>query len=269
LQFLVATLTPFDARGKVDLARLRAHVLWLAAQGVDGFLPTGTTGEFLYLTDREREAIHRTVLDTAGGRPVIPCTWDPSPTTTAYLTDAAREQGATTVLMPSPLYYRLDDDAVRAWYAGLADKDIRVLAYHNPRYLPTPITPALFKDLRDRGLVAGLKDSSQDLWRLRRLAASDPGAVYAGGDRILAEAPQIRQLAGFISAIANAWPSFCLRLFRDSEHQLEDALLDRVNRVGHAGGLRALKSLLRMGCRAPLVEPPDEALMGLAPAEGP
>ena len=58
-------------------------------------------------------------------------------------------------------------------------------------------------------------------------------------------------------------------LFRSGEAQLEDALVDRVNRVRRAGGLRALKSLLRMGCRAPLVEPADDALMGLAPAEGP
>lgn len=269
VQFFVATLTPFDARGKVDLARLRAHVLWLAAQGIDGFVPTGSSGEFLYLTDREREAIHRTVLDTARGRPVYPCTWDPSPTTTAYLTDAAKEQGASGVLLPPPLYYALDDAATKAWYGSLADKGLPILAYHCPDYLPTTISPALYKDLRDGGLIAGLKDSSKDIWRLRRLAEADPGAIYAGGDRIMSEASRMPALGGFVSTIANAWPSFCLRLFREGERQLDDALLDRVNRVRHAGGLRALKSMLRMGCRAPLIEPEDERLMGLAPAEGP
>ncbi len=91
--------------------------------------------------------------------------------------------------------------------------------------------------------------------------------MYAGGDDILAEVRGEAHLAGFVSAIANVWPAFCLRLFREGETELRDALLDRVTAVRHAGGLRALKSLMRMGCRAPLVEPLDEQLAGLAPPE--
>ncbi len=157
--FIVATLTPFDTRGKVDLARLRAHVLWLVAQGVDGFVPSGTTGEFLYLSDREREAVHRTVLDTAPGKPVFPCTWDPSPTTTAYLTDAAYEQGALAVLVPPPLYYRVDVDTVRTWYASMGHKGVPILAYHHPQYIPhrhlaraVQRAPRRGTDLGDHGL---------------------------------------------------------------------------------------------------------------------
>ena len=71
-------------------------------------------------------------------------------------------------------------------------------------------------------------------------------------------APRIPTLGGFVSAIANVWPSFCLRLFRSGESQLEDALVDRCNRIRATGGLRALKALLRMGCRAPLIEQIDQ-----------
>ncbi|MEQ1564004.1 MAG: dihydrodipicolinate synthase family protein [Myxococcota bacterium] len=269
MQFYVALLTPFDTRGRVDLARLRAHVLWLAAQGVDGFVPTGTTGEFLYLSDREREAIHRTVLDAARGRPVYPCTWDPSQATTSFLTEAARDQGAAGVLLPPPVYYEVDDRVARAWYETTADKNIAVLAYHHPRHLKTRISPSLYDDLRASGLVSGLMDCSEDPHRLRRMAAPDPGTVFAGGDRLIAQAPKIADLGAFVSSIANVWPSFCMRLFRSGESQLEDALIDRVNRIRGAGGLRALKALLRMGCRSPLIEPLDAELIGLPPAEGP
>jgi dihydrodipicolinate synthase/N-acetylneuraminate lyase len=269
VQFFVALLTPFDTRGRVDLARLRAHVLWLAAQGVDGFIPTSTTGEFLYLTDREREAIHRTVLDAARGRTVYPCTWDASQTTASFLTEAARDQGATGVILPPPVYYDVDDRVVKAWYNAISDKGLPIIAYHHPRYLRTPISPALYEELRRTGLVAGLLDCSEDRHRLARLSSEDPGTVLAGGDRLMASAPQIGTLGGFVSSIANVWPSFCLRLFRSGESQLEDALVDRVNRIRAAGGLRALKALLRMGCRAPLIEPEDAELIGLPPAEGP
>ena len=268
MQFLVATLTPFDARGKVDLERLRAHILWLASQGVEGFVPTGTTGEFLYLSDREREGIHRTVLDAAGALPVYPCTWDPSPNTTAYLSEAARDQGASGILLPPPLYYGGDDNLIEAWYRGVAEKArIPILAYHNPGHVKATISPALYDRLRRAEVLAGLKDSSGDVFRLRRLGAQDPGAVYAGGDMILGAARQVPQLAGFISALGNVWPSLCLRLFRDGELQLESAVVERANRIRRAGGLRAMKSLLRMGHRAPLIEPTPEQLEGLPPAE--
>jgi 4-hydroxy-tetrahydrodipicolinate synthase len=269
VQFYAALLTPFDTRGRVDLARLRAHVLWLAAQGIDGFVPTGSTGEFLYLTDREREAVHRTVLDAARGRPVYPCTWDPSQSTTLFLTEAARDQGASGVLMPPPLYYTVDDRVVRAWYEAVAEKGLPILAYHNPQHIHTAISPSLYEELRKAELIAGMKDASEDPHRLRRMAKLDPGAVLASGDRAIGIAPRIPHLGGFISSIANVWPSFCLRLFRSGESQLEDALIERVNRIRAAGGLRALKALLRMGCRAPLIEPLDAELIGLPPAEGP
>lgn len=269
MKFLVALVTPFDARGRVDLARLRAHALWLAAQGVDGFVPTSTAGEFLYLSDREREAIHRTVLDASRGRAVYPCTWDPSPATTAYLTEAARDQGAAGVVLPPPVLYEVDDRCVRQWYASVAGKGVPVLAHHDPRHVRTPVSAGVYAALRKDGTVAGLLDASEDPARLKRTAKADPGAVLVGGDRMLAALPAIPSAGGFVSDIANAWPSFCLRMFRSRETELDVALVDRVNRVRRAGGLRALKSLLRMGCRAPLGEPEDEALVGLPPAEGP
>lgn len=268
--FFVALPTPFDRHGKVDLGRLRAHVLWLSAMGVDGFVPTGTTGEFLYLTDGEREAIHRTVLDAARGRPVYPCTWDPNPATTRYLTEAAASHGASGVIVPPPLLYELDDDAIEHWYRAVSESSqLPVLAYHNPKRIPAGIDLALYNRLRKDGILGGLKDSSGDPWRLQRLCDADPGAVYAGGDRILAEASQIRFLGGFISGIGNLWPKFCLRVFKQRESQLTDALLDRVNQVAAAGGLRALKSAMGWGFRAPVIAPRHDLASRLPPMETP
>lgn len=268
--FFVATVTPFDARGRVDLGRLRAHVLWLAAQGVDGFIPTGTTGEFLYLSDREREAVHRTVLDSAGSLAVYPCTWDPSPATTIYLSEAARDAGASGILLPPPVFYDVDEGVIGRWYREVAEKArIPVLAYHNPHYIKSQISPQLYDRLRKDDVLGGMKDSSTDLFRLRRLAATDPGSVFAGGDRILGQARSIPALAGFISAIGNVWPRMCLRIYKNNEAQLEEALIDRVNRVRRGGGLRALKMSLGMGCRMPLPEPTPDQMDGFPDPEWP
>jgi 4-hydroxy-tetrahydrodipicolinate synthase len=266
VSFLVSLVTPFDARGRVDLAKLRAHVLWLSAHGVEGFITSGAAGEFLYLSDREREAVQRTVLDAAMGRVVLPCTWDPSPTTTTYLTDAAFSQGARAVILPPPLYYDVDAEALEAWYAPVAGKG-PVLTVHDPRRIRTPVAPAVYDHLRQRGLITGMLDASDDRWRLERLVGEHPGEVWVADDRGLAR-PRPHGVAGFVSVLANVWPTFCLRVWR-GEKGLEQAVVERFAKVEQAGGVRALKSLLRMGCRAPLVAPADARLLGLAPPDQP
>ena len=109
-------------------------------------------------------------------------------------------------------------------------------------------------------LVVVYLDGSGDPWRLQRLCEADPGAVFAGGDRLLVDAPQIRFLGGFVSVLANLWPGFCSRIVRDREAQLRAAILDRVSRVEEAGGIRAVKATLNMGFRPPLTRPVDPAL---------
>jgi 4-hydroxy-tetrahydrodipicolinate synthase len=268
VQVLASLLTPFDKAGRVDLARLRAHVLWLSAQGVDGFVPTGVDGEFAYLADREREAVHRTVLDAGRGRQVWPFVWDANPATVAYLADSAREHGAAGVVFSPPLVYPLEDRVLRATFETLAGKGLAVRALHDPRTFASPVSESLFASLRAAQLVVGLHDASDDPYRVARLAAAAPGVVHAVGDRVATEVRGVPGLAGVVSSLVNVWPGFCLRLYRKGEH-LDLALVDRVNRVRDAGGLRALKSLLRMGCRAPLAEPLDDALVGLPPSEAP
>ncbi len=263
---LVSLVTPHDAQGRVDLPRLRAHVLWLAAQGVDGFVATLTAGELPYLTDREKEAIHRTVLDAAGRRPVYVCTWDPSPATATWLTRAAIDGGAAGVVLPPPLYVDLDDDTVGDWFRSMAPEDGGLVAYHHPAHVRTTVSAALMDRLHAEKVLSGVLDASEDVWRLQRIARAKPSFVLAGGDRVLATLPDL-PLRAVVSELANAWPSLCLRAWRDGDADLGDALLDRVSRIRRAGGARALKSLLRMGGRRPLIAPPDAALDGLPAAE--
>jgi dihydrodipicolinate synthase/N-acetylneuraminate lyase len=265
---LVSLVTPHDAQGRVDLPRLRAHVLWLAAQGVDGFVATLTAGELPYLSDREKEAIHRTVLDAAGERAVYCCTWDPSPATTTWLSRSALEAGAAGVILPPPLYAELDDPAIEDWFTTMAADTAGVVAYHHPAYVRAIVSAALLDRLHAQGILSGILDASEDVWRLQRVARTKPGFVLAGADRALASLRDL-PLRAVVSDLANAWPSLCLRAWREGDADLGEAMLDRVSRVRRAGGARAMKSLLRMGSRRPLIEPEDAALEGLPPAEGP
>ena len=169
--------------------------------------------------------------------------------------------------MPPPLYYNLPDQVVESWYRQVHSMtELPLLAYHNPNHLQTAVNADLYARLRAEGVLAGMKDSSGDVFRLRRLCSQDPGAVYAGGDRLLGEANDIDDCAGFISLIGNAWPTFAKRILEGAP-DLDEALTDRLNRLRRAGGLRAIKSLLRMGCRSQLIAPPRELIDALPAAE--
>lgn len=260
---LATLLTPFDANGKVDLGKLRAHVLWLAAAGIEGFVATSIAGEFLYLTARERQAIHQTVLDAARFHTVIPFVWDPNPRTCVSLAEAAREGGAKAVLIPPPLIYDLDQSAIISWYTGLSQHvRVPIYAVHSPRLTPSVISDETYQTLRAAGVLAGLEDASEDPFRVRRLAAKDPGAILASGDRLLIQSGSMEGLGGVVSTLANAWPSLALRIHQ-GEIQLADALMNRTHEVKRAGGLRALKGVLGMGCRWPLPAVEPQALRAL------
>ena len=80
--------------------------------------------------------------------------------------------------------------------------------------------------------------------------------------------PEPAGLAGQVSVLANVWPDACLRGWR-GDVQLQRALRRRVVRLEEAGGIRAMKGLLGMGCRAPMVAPAAERLTALPAAEVP
>ena len=69
---IVALVTPFDAEGNVDFDALGRLVDFHIAQGTDGILTLGTTGESSTMTNEEDDAVCAFVVERVAGRvPVI------------------------------------------------------------------------------------------------------------------------------------------------------------------------------------------------------
>ncbi len=252
MELIVATLTPFSRTGRVDTDALRDHVQFLLSEGVDGFAPTGTSGEFLYLNPKEKLLVHRTVADAAAGAEVIPCIWDPDPRVVTDLAQRAEDNGAAAVFLPPPLYHPIPDRATSAFYTSVrAITDLPVLAYHHPR-VGNPIEIELLATLFDEVGVAGMKDSSGDFFRLRRLARAHPDRIWAGGDNLLDRVATVPGIPGFISRFANLWPALTRRILSGASAEDGAELRRRLDLVDRAGGLAAMKYHLGFGLRAPL-----------------
>src|SRR3954469_10470092 len=105
---MVALTTPFAPDGTVDTRALRAHVEWLVAEGADGLMPCGTTGEGALLDDAEVLAVvGATVEAAAGAVPVVAHVGRPGTEATRRLAEGALTLGADAVSAVVPYYFPL------------------------------------------------------------------------------------------------------------------------------------------------------------------
>lgn len=245
-ELLAALLTPLAADLGVDADALRAHVRWLVAEGVDGVLVAGTTGEGPLLDDDD---VVEAVAAAAAETRVIAHVGRPSTTATARLGARALEAGAAEVSAVVPYYYELDDEQLLAHFAAFvrAVAPARLLAYVIPARTVNDVSPALLDRLADVG-VAGVKDSTKSLERHEEyleVARAHPGfRVYMGSDALAAAALE-RGATGLISAVANARPELLVAL-RDAigterAAEVQGELLDV---RASAGSVPALKRLV-------------------------
>ncbi|HZO89032.1 MAG TPA: dihydrodipicolinate synthase family protein [Chthonomonadaceae bacterium] len=242
----VATLTPFNAADELNVDVVRAHVRWLIDNGVQGLCPAGTTGELLYLTEKEKRQVVAATVEAAAGRvPVMAGVWALRPAAIAELAWAAEDVGADAVFLPPPIYYPANDEVIYAYYAAVREATaLPVFAYNIPQYAANEVSLACLERLLADGVIAGVKDSSGSAERMGELVRrfGEATAIFAASDSF---ATQGRRLGadGFISAIANVAPSLFARLWAGDE-TLQGAVDNLRAAMKRVGSIPALKSLM-------------------------
>src|SRR5690348_11946130 len=104
-QILTAMVTPFDQNGEVDFNATRALVNYLIANGTDGLVIAGTTGESPTLTTEEKVALFKFVVEVVDGRiPVIAGTGSNNTKASINLTRLAEEAGVDGIMLVVPYY---------------------------------------------------------------------------------------------------------------------------------------------------------------------
>src|ERR1051325_7347232 len=181
-----ACVTPFDANGDVSPKKFAANVARWEQFGLHGYLVLGSTGEFAYLEEAERNQIlegarkaipsHKTMMVGAGA--------ESTRLTIKYCKQAA-EHGADCVLVVTPVYYtRGKDEAQRRFFLDVADASpLPVLVYNVPPFTSYNIAPELVAKLSAHPNIVGMKDSAGDVGQLAdTVRLAKPGfSVFTGG----------------------------------------------------------------------------------------
>ncbi|WP_329069490.1 4-hydroxy-tetrahydrodipicolinate synthase [Streptomyces sp. NBC_01429] len=234
---LCAMVTPFTAAGELDLAGARALAALLVAEGCDGLVLSGTTGESATTTDAEKTALVRAVCAEVGDRAAVLAGVGSADTRhTLALAREAERAGAHGLLVVAPYYSRPPQRDVEAHFLRIADASgVPLMLYDIPARTGTRIEPGTLLRLAAHPRVVAVKDCAYDLFSSSKVIARTSLAYYSGCEELNLPLYAVGG-AGFVSTVANA----ALRPLR--------AVLDAYDTGARAESLRLHQAAL------PLVE---------------
>jgi 4-hydroxy-tetrahydrodipicolinate synthase len=184
---VTAMVTPFGPDGELDLDAASTLARHLADSGSDGIVVAGTTGEGPVLSDPERIALFRAVIE-AVTVPVIASTGTNDTAHSILMTKEAEAAGAAGVLVVTPYYNRPSLAGLSAHFRAVAGaSQLPVVLYDVPVRSGRRIGPDLTLELaRDVANIVAVKDAAGDVSSAARVVAEAPDGfeVYCGDDSL-------------------------------------------------------------------------------------
>lgn len=183
---LVALITPFKD-GKVDEKALERLVEWHIANGTDGLVPTGTTGESPTLSAEEHIKVVEIVCQIANHRiPVMAGAGSNNPVEAVYYSQEAEKAGADGLLHVAGYYNRPNQDGLYAHFKMVHDNsNLPIFVYNIPGRAVVNVLPQTLLKLSQLPRIAGIKDATGDLarpWVERSLIKRDDFTWLSGED---------------------------------------------------------------------------------------
>lgn len=183
---LVAIVTPMLEDGSLDIARFKSLIDWHIAEGTQGIVVVGTTGESPTVNfDEHKELIRIAVKHAAGRVPVIAGTGANSTAEAIELSESAKHSGAQLSLSVVPYYNKPTQEGMYRHFRAIAEAvDLPMILYNVPGRTVADLQNDTVLRLAQIPNIVGIKDATASLERgsdlLRR--APEGFAVYSGED---------------------------------------------------------------------------------------
>jgi 4-hydroxy-tetrahydrodipicolinate synthase len=180
-------ITPFTDTGEVDHQKAWDLARHLADSGSDTLVVSGTTGESPTLSDEEKVALFKTVIDAVAGKKakVIAGSGTNDTARAVYLSEKAGELGADGVLIVTPYYNKPTQRGLVEHFNVCADVGLPVMVYNIPGRTNRLIELETLAEIAEHPNVAAVKDAVESLDFTSKTVNRIPGLpVYSGQDSL-------------------------------------------------------------------------------------
>jgi 4-hydroxy-tetrahydrodipicolinate synthase len=206
-----ALVTPFS-NGSLDEGAFRGLVEWQIAEGTNGLVPVGTTGESPTLSHDEHKRVVEWCIETARGRvPVIAGAGSNSTKEAIELAQHAEKSGADAVLVVTPYYNKPTQEGLYQHFKAINDAiGIPIIIYNIPARSVIDMSVDTMRRLFELRNIAGVKDATANVVRVsqQRQAMSD-GFNQLSGEDASALGFMAHGGHGCISVTSNVAPRLC------------------------------------------------------------
>ncbi|CAJ92345.1 4-hydroxy-tetrahydrodipicolinate synthase [Cupriavidus necator] len=183
---IVAIVTPMHEDGSLDFPALRALVDWHVAEGTDGIVIVGTTGESPTVSVEEHCELIRVAVEQAGKRiPIIAGTGGNSTKEAIELTAFAKKVGADASLQVVPYYNKPTQEGMYRHFRTIAEAvELPVLLYNVPGRTVADMNSETILRLAQVPGIVGVKEATGNIDRAAQLIKDAPEgfAIYSGDD---------------------------------------------------------------------------------------
>jgi 4-hydroxy-tetrahydrodipicolinate synthase len=264
----VALVTPMHADGGIDEDAYARLIEWQIAEGTNGIVPVGTTGESPTLSHEEHKRVVELAITVAAKRvPVMAGAGSNSTAEAIGLAQHAKAAGADAILVVTPYYNKPTQDGLVRHYTAIAETvDIPLFIYNIPGRSVIDMSVETMARLSGHKNIVGVKDATANLTRpLHTTRACGSGFIQLSGEDHTVIAYLASGGHGCISVTANIAPKLCAQMHaawqRGDVAQAMDIqsrllpLHDAMFAESNPGPVKYAASLLGFGtatCRLPL-----------------
>lgn len=180
-------ITPFTPSGEVDHDKAWRLARHLSENGSDTLVVSGTTGESPTLSDDEKVALFKTVIDAVAEKDtkVVAGSGTNDTARVVYLTEKAAEFGADGALVVTPYYNKPTQRGLIEHFNVCADVGLPVMVYNIPGRTNRLIEIETLAEIAAHPNIVATKDAVESLDFTSKTVNQIPGLpVYSGQDSL-------------------------------------------------------------------------------------
>lgn len=185
-QVLTAMVTPFDHEGEIDFNATRILINYLIANGTDGLVVSGTTGESPTLTTEEKVELFKFVVEVVDGRiPVIAGTGSNNTRASISLTKLAESAGVNGIMLVTPYYNKPSQEGLYQHFKAIAESTVLpVMLYNIPGRSVVNLSVETIVRLSKVPNIVCVKEASGNLDAMAEIISktSNDFSLYSGDD---------------------------------------------------------------------------------------